>query len=309
MVKWQEVQVMINRTAAEGAYAVLDKWGIDNFVEEDSALIGHAQDMGWGDYFPEIHQSEQVKITCYFPELTFNAEMLEALKQDLEELGNYGFDPGPVVVYKGEVNEEDWAHAWKAYYKPQQIGRVRIQPSWEPLEEMNGTELIVHLDPGMAFGSGTHPTTAMCIRFLQDLNLQDKVLWDVGTGSGILAIVAAMLGAQVQAVDIDPIAVQVARENRDRNKLAFPIEAGSLIDLKGTPHVVVANIVAHVIGPMLPDVERALGPRGFFIAAGIIQNKEPEILSLAKDVGFRLLRRSEAGEWVGYLFQRGDRSG
>lgn len=169
-----------------------------------------------------------------------------------------------------------------------------------------GVDITIHLDPGMAFGSGTHPTTAMCIQFLQDLNLDGKVLWDVGTGSGILAIVAAKLGAQVQAVDIDPVAVRVARENMALNDVHFSVQQGSLEHLEGTPDVVVANIVAHVIGPMLKDVRSVLGPKGFFIAAGVIEERDPEILSLAQDAGLRLLRRTQVGEWVGYLFGRGD---
>ncbi|NLL42854.1 MAG: 50S ribosomal protein L11 methyltransferase [Firmicutes bacterium] len=307
MAIWQEVRIMINRSAVEGAYAVLDKWGIDNFAEDDSGLINHAAEMGWGDYFPEKAPSEQVTITCYFPEAQLSLEQLEQLRQDLLNLEQFGFDPGQVAVLQGNVDEEDWAHAWKAYYRPLRVGRVWIQPSWETGDVDDGeVDIVVRLDPGMAFGSGTHPTTAMCIEFLQSLNLTGKMLWDVGTGSGILAIVAAKLGAQVQAVDIDPVAVKVARENRDINNVAFAVEQGSLNDLEGTPHVIVANIVAHVIGPMMEDVRRALGPGGFFIAAGVIQDKDAEILSLAKDADFRLLRRVARGEWVGYLFQRGE---
>jgi ribosomal protein L11 methyltransferase len=310
MAIWQEVRIVINRSALEGAYAVLDRWGIDSFAEEDSSLINHAAKMGWGDYFPETEISEQVTITCYFSERELSPEELEQLRRDLLGLEQFGFDPGPVLVQQGEVDEADWADAWKAYYRPVRVGRVWIQPSWETgAPDAGEADTVVRLDPGMAFGSGTHPTTAMCIEFLQNLNLDGKVLWDIGTGSGILAIVAAKLGAHVQAVDTDPVAVGVARENRDTNNLDFPINQGSLGDLKGTPEVVVANIVAHVIGPMMAEIKRALAPRGFFIAAGVIQDKDAEILSLANEAGFRLLRRIMMGEWVGYLFQRGDSAG
>ena len=306
MANWQEVKLIINRTAVEGAYAVLDNWGIESYAVEDRAFMDQAQELGWGDYFPELPPSDQVTITCYFPDRRVSPEELGQLKRELLGLKEYGFDPGPVVVSEGEVNEEDWAQAWKAYYHPLKIGRVRIQPSWEPIGDDQAGQVVVYLDPGMAFGSGTHPTTAMCIEFLQSLNLDGRELWDVGTGSGILAIVAAKLGANVQAVDIDPVAVRVAQENRDLNKVNFPIGQGTLGDLHGAPKIIVANIVAHVIRPMLPAVYDALCPEGFFIAAGIILDRDPEILSLASEAGLRLLRRVQQGEWVGYLFQRGE---
>ncbi len=307
MSDWQKVEIRINRTAVEGAYAVLDNWDITSFAEEDTDLVDHAQEMGWGDYFPEVIHSEQVTITCFFPEQRFSEEQLQDLKRDLEGLREFGFDPGHVLVQQGGIHEADWANAWKAYYRPLRIGRVWVQPSWEPLEkEASEVDLVVQLDPGMAFGTGTHPTTAMCVQFLQDLNLKDKVLWDVGTGSGILAIVGAKLGAIVQAVDVDSVAVKVAKENRDLNNVDFPIQQGTLGDLEGTSDVIVANIVADVIGPMLQDIYDVLAPGGFFIAAGVILGRDLEIRSLAHDAGLRLLRRVEQGEWVGYLFQRGD---
>ena len=305
MARWQEVKITLNRPAAEGAYALLDQRGIENYVVDDAALIDQAQELGWGDYFPKVDSSEQVTITCYFSEPLPHRE-LEELETELVALEDFGFDPGPVQVQTNFVQEEDWAHAWKAYYKPQRIGRVLIQPSWEEKQEARDGEVVVHLDPGMAFGSGTHPTTAMCVDFLQELNLDGRVLWDVGTGSGILAIVAAKLGAQVQAVDVDSVAVRVAAENRDLNGVDFPIFQGTLEDLKGQPQIIVANIVAHVIGPMLPQIYNVLQPDGFFIAAGVIQDRDPEIISLASQAGLRLLRRVQRGEWVSYLFQRSE---
>lgn len=308
MTSWQEVQIVINRTALEGTYAVLDNWGIESFAVEDTALIDDAERMGWGDYFPEREHSEQVIITCYFAEEYFDLERVQQLKTELEGLRQFDFDPGSVAVKLGTIAESDWADLWKQYYRPLRIGRVLIQPSWEEAKpQAAGVDLVVHLDPGMAFGSGTHPTTAMCIEILQNLNLAERVLWDVGTGSGILAIVAAKLGAKVQAVDIDPVAVKVASENRDLNRVAFSIKQGSLGDLSGVPQVIVANIIADVIGPMMEDVYAFLAPEGLFVAAGVIQARDEEMLSLAKGAGFRLLRRLQSGEWVGYLFQRGDR--
>lgn len=306
MGSWQELRIVINRTALEGAYAVLDRWGIGNIAEEDSALVQEAQRLGWGDYFPVVEPSQKATLICYLAEKMDKAAQLE-LRRDLEGLREYGFDPGQVVIFEGTVQEEDWAQAWKQYYHPVRIGQVLIQPAWEAGEEEGAPgQVVIYLDPGMAFGTGTHPSTAMCLEFLQQLNLEGRLVWDVGTGSGILALAAAKLGAQVEAVDIDPVAVQAAKENRDLNGLNFPVKQGTLDDLQGTPQVIVANIVAHVIKPLMPKVQEVLAPRGFFIASGVIKERDQEILAAAQEAGLRLLRRKEQGEWVAYLFQRGD---
>lgn len=306
MGQWEEVKITLNRSAAEGAYAILEAWNIESYAVEDTALMDQAQKLGWGDYFPETVPSEQVTIKCYFSQ-EFGKKKLEKLTTELRNLEQFGFDPGDVQVVRGFVEEEDWAHAWKEYYEPQKIGRVLIWPSWlEEKKSTDDTELIVKLDPGMAFGSGTHPSTAMCVEFLQELNLQDREVWDVGTGSGILAIIAAKFGAKVKAVDVDPVAVKVARENMVLNGVDFPVFQGSLGELTGKPKVIVANIVAKVIAPMLPGAYEALEPGGYFIASGVIENRDPEILNLAEAAGFRLLRRVKKGEWVSYLFQRGE---
>lgn len=306
MTKWQEVKISLKRTAEEGAYAVLDNRGIKNYAVEDTKLIDQAQALGWGDYFPEQDFSELITITCYFSEALSSNELIE-LKNELIYLKRFGFNPEPVIVTVGQVNEEDWADAWKAYYHPLKIGEIYIQPSWiEKPKEDSESKIVIDLDPGMAFGAGTHLTTAMCIEFLQALNLKNKELWDVGTGSGILAIVAAKLGATVQAVDIDPVAVRVAQENRDLNGVDFLVKEGSLEDLIGKPEIIVANIIADIIGPMFPQVYTALEPGGFFIAAGIIEDRDEEIISLGHEAGFILLRRVQKGEWVNYLWQRGE---
>ncbi len=306
--RWQEVRITLNRAALEGANAVLDRWGITNYAVEDTALFDRARELGWGDYVPEQEVSAQVAVICYFTE-ELSADKLEKLKAELFGLADFGFDPGPVEISAAYVDEEDWAQAWKEHYHPFRIGQVAVQPSWVPEEKQKSEKVVVRLDPGMAFGSGTHPTTALCIEILQQLNLEKRLVWDVGTGSGILAVVAAKLGAKVQAVDLDPVAVRVAAENRDLNGLDFPVFLGSLRDLTGRPAIIVANIVADVILDMLPRVHALLAPGGFFIASGVIETRDTEIIQQAKKANLRLLRRFQRGEWVAYLLQRGEETG
>lgn len=185
MSRWQEVKIVLNRTALEGANAVLERWGVTNYAVEDSALYDRARDLGWGDYVPEAEVSDEVTISCYLAQ-ELSGKRLADLKQDLLNLVEYGFDPGSVSFSVAYVDEKDWSQAWKEHYKPLRIGRVLIQPSWLEVERRAGDEAVVLLDPGMAFGAGTHPTTALCVEILQQLNLTDKLVWDVGTGSGIL---------------------------------------------------------------------------------------------------------------------------
>ncbi|MDI9442024.1 MAG: 50S ribosomal protein L11 methyltransferase [Firmicutes bacterium] len=305
MSRWQEVKIVLNRTALEGANAVLERWGVTNYAVEDSALYDRARDLGWGDYVPEAEVSDEVTISCYLAQ-ELSGKRLADLKQDLLNLVEYGFDPGSVSLSVAYVDEKDWSQAWKEHYKPLRIGRVLIQPSWLEVERRAGDEAVVLLDPGMAFGAGTHPTTALCVEILQQLNLTDKLVWDVGTGSGILAVTAAKLGAQVEAVDIDPVAVRVACENRDMNGLDFSVSQGSIGDLTGEPDIIVANIVADVIMDMLPQVSSVLKPGGFFIASGVIDSRDADVLQRSGETDLRLLRRFQRKEWIAYLFQRSD---
>lgn len=311
MAQWQEIRIALNRTAQEGANAVLERWGIDNYVLEDSALLDQAREQGWGDYFPKRTPSQKITFICYLFEPLGEAE-LKRLQGELSRLETFGFEPGQVEISTGSVQEQDWALAWQAHYCPIRIGRVLIVPSWldqrekPPGGSKESAEITVYLDPGMAFGSGTHPTTALCIEFLQGLNLEDRPVWDLGTGSGILAIVAAKLGGLVQAADTDAVAVQVAQENKVLNQVEFRLRRGSLEVLEGRPQIVVANITAQVIAALLPQISDLLEPGGFFIASGVIQARDGDILDLASQAGLRLLRRRQRGEWLGYLFQRGD---
>jgi len=308
VAKWQEIKITLKREAVEAAYAVLEQEGIANLAVEDSLLLAEAEREGWGDYFPPKTPAEEVTISFYLPEGDFTAK-LARIKKRLAGLEKFGLDAGEIKITKDYIYEKDWAEAWKNYFHPLRIGSILVQPSWIPPEKVKPGDTIVHLDPGMAFGSGTHPSTAMCLEFLQGLDLKGKTVWDVGTGSGILAIAAEKLGARVKAVDIDPVAVRVALENRKLNGLTFRAKQGSLKDLRGSPHVIAANIVADVIGPMLPDAFEKLQAKGFFIAAGIIKARDGEMTALAARAGFQLIERRLMGEWVGYLFQKGEACG
>lgn len=201
------------------------------------------------------------------------------------------------------VSEEDWANAWKAYFKPTRVGeRLVIIPSWESYELKEG-DLPLYLDPGMAFGTGTHPTTALCLQALEELVKPGCRVLDVGTGSGILAIAAKRLGAgEVVALDIDPVAVEVARENAARNGVPVDVRLATLDRIEQDPaDLIVANIIASVIIDILPDVAARLKPGGRFLASGIIGEKRQAVAHAMTDAWLLPTEVREENGWAAIL--------
>lgn len=201
------------------------------------------------------------------------------------------------------VQEEDWANAWKAYFKPTRVGeRLVIIPSWESYELQDG-DLPLYLDPGMAFGTGTHPTTSLCLRKLESVVRPGMRVLDVGTGSGILAIAAARLGAApVVGIDIDPVAVRVAKENAERNGVSIDVRAGTLDQVETEEcDLIIANIIASIIIDILPDVASRMKKDGKFLASGIIAEKKQAVADAMTATWLLPVEIREEGGWVAIL--------
>ena len=201
------------------------------------------------------------------------------------------------------VNEEDWANSWKAYYKPIRIGeRIVIVPAWEKYDA-DENDIIVRMDPGMAFGTGTHETTRLVIGLLEKYVTPDKNVLDVGCGSGILAICASKLGAEYcKAYDIDPVAVKVARENiKDSGLKNVTCDVSDLlrqVDTESAPYgIICANIVADIIIRMTPDVGRLMDGNSVILASGIIVERSEDVISCFEENGFRIVERAEENGW------------
>ena len=198
------------------------------------------------------------------------------------------------------MHEEDWANNWKKYYKPTLIGeKIVIKPIWEEYKGEDN-QLIVELDPGMAFGTGEHETTRMCIKALEKYIKKDSTVFDVGCGSGILAIVAAKLGAKsVVGVDLDPVAVESAKENISYNNVNnIEILHGNLLDVvDGKADIVVANIIAEVICILTEDVSKAINKGGYFITSGIIHDRVKMVEDKLIECGFEVVNIEKDGEW------------
>ncbi len=207
------------------------------------------------------------------------------------------------------VKEEDWAESWKQYYKPIHLGRVTIAPAWEPYEAAPG-EVVVKMDPGMAFGTGTHETTRLVLRLMEEEIRGNERVLDVGTGSGILAICASKLGAKwVNAYDIDPVAVRVAGENvKDNGCENITLGVSDLlkdVDVSGGGYdVCVANIVADIILRMAPDIGGCLQPHGRLIVSGIIGSRADDVKNALTARGFRILKEKAENDWRAILAEK-----
>ena len=204
------------------------------------------------------------------------------------------------------VEEADWANAWKQFFKPQRIGeRLVVKPTWEPWEAEPG-DVVIHIDPGMAFGTGLHATTRLCLRALETRVTPGAHVADVGTGSGILAVAAALLGAaRVSAVDVDPLAVRIARENVDLNAVHGVVDVAEAdAPPRGTFDIVVANILADVILGMAPALLSALPPGGLLIASGIIDSRAEDVRRGLQASGFAVEATASEGEWAAIFARR-----
>lgn len=243
---------------------------------------------------------EDVQVKAWFDEETVE-KTLFSLKEQLTLLKNPGM--GTLNLSMQGVKEEDWAENWKQYYKPFRLGaHMVVKPTWETWDEQEG-DLMIEIDPGMAFGTGTHETTAMCVGLIEKY-YHGGTLLDVGTGSGILAIAAARLGARgIVAVDIDPDAVRVARENVAHNSLsdAISVREGDLLQgLSQRFDFAVANILAPVICMLAAPLKQHLLPGGRFICSGIIAEAEEDVNAALRSAGYAIDEVLHKGDWVAF---------
>lgn len=239
------------------------------------------------------------RIRAYLPPSDDQVETLLRIQQGLWHLGHIHPIPNLEIV---PLEDKDWEHAWQEHYHVLRIGkRVVIRPSWRDYEPQPG-DLVITLDPGMAFGTGLHPSTQLCVQALEDAVRPGMSVLDMGTGSGILAIAAAHLGAgRVLGVDNDRIAVDAAMENAAANELRnrIDVKEGSLSAVAGQFDLIVVNILAHIILDMLAqDMAAHLNPGGQIIAAGILDTQADEIVKAFGVQGLRLVDRRQDKDWV-----------
>ncbi|WP_346878649.1 MULTISPECIES: 50S ribosomal protein L11 methyltransferase [unclassified Clostridium] len=301
---WIEVTVLTSSEATEAVAGFLYNCDVEGVSIEDVADVEFKKEnLGFADFINEsvLTIEEGAMVKGYFKDSENFMNTLNYIKESVDKLGEFGFDKGEGIVTYHKVNEDDWANNWKQYYKPAKVGEhIVVKPTWEDYEEKPG-EVVVELDPGMAFGTGTHETTRMCIKALEKKVKGDTTVFDIGTGSGILSIAAAKLGAKhVVGVDLDPVAVESAKKNLEFNKVNnIEILYGDLMEVvEGKANIVVANILADIIMFLSEGVRAFIEDEGYFIASGILNTQRDKIADKLKTLNFIIEEVMEDGEWI-----------
>lgn len=304
---WLEVTVRTNTAGADLISELLISAGAKGTSIEDrfDAFSEPTDATQWDLIDPSVIEKmdEDTLVHAYFPAETTSRETIELLRARLAALTPewLGFDAGKRALEIANVREEDWAENWKKYYKPFRVGRhLVVRPVWEKYEPQAGDK-IISIDPGMAFGNGTHETTSMCLGLVEDYIKPGDTVLDVGTGSGILAIASVLMGAQsALGIDLDPVAVRVANENIERNGLSGRVHAqvGDLVKgIDTQADVVFANIIADAVILLSRAVRAHMKPGGVFICSGIILEREQDVLDALAEAGFTVDRIEHRGEW------------
>lgn len=315
-----EIAVECDAEAAEAVSELFNRFNggdYDADSEAGEASGGGAviETTGYDDFGEPIDGQFRIVVKTYIKPGARGEQIRRQIEEGLWFLSRIYPIPEPQIR---TLHEEDWAHAWKRFYKPLRIGgRILLKPSWESVEA-GPEDIVIELDPGMAFGTGLHPSTRLCIAALEEHVRPGDAVLDLGTGSGVLAIAAYKLGAvAVLATDIDPIAVDVARENALRNGVPLDATPGVTVQAGSVPEgmanrfdVIVANILAEVLVKLFdgeysyPPLTEPLKPGGALILAGIIEERAEMVIEAAQRHGCTLIGRKQEGDWVALVVRK-----
>lgn len=322
-MKWKEITVLTTEEGIEIVLARFDILGIQqvNIVQggEEIDKLLHSAEKYW-DYAEEAALNKQPAVQAYISDVPENDGIINEIRESIKELKamepELGMDLGTLEVKVKDVDEEDWANNWKAYFKPVNVGeKLLICPTWEEVP-VDNHRAVLRIDPGMAFGTGTHQTTRMCLELLEKNIKNGNMVADLGCGSGILSIAAALMGAgKTYAIDIDPVAARVAAENAELNGVdmsGYEIRIGDILSDKDFRNdvskqkydIVLANIVANVIIAFAPVIPSLLKDDGVLIASGIIDDRLDEVLSELNKNGLEILEVRSGADWRAVLARK-----
>lgn len=309
-MKWCEISIQTSHEAVELIAEIFRDLGASGVVIEDPELVNDYITSGKWDYtdIPIAKETEVVVERAYLP---VNGELegrIQTLQQEIKALESRGVNTAPAVLTTAELQDEDWSDTWKQYFHTEKPGeRVVIKPTWEEYEPKDD-EVVIELDPGAAFGTGTHATTSMCIRQLEKLVKPGMTVFDVGTGSGILSIISAKLGAtNIQAVDYDDSVLKIVEENLEQNNVQDIISVAQsdlMQNVHGKAELVIANIIADIIIRLFDQLDEHLEQGGTLLTSGIIEGRIEDVLAAAEKHGYGVVERMENKGWACITFKR-----
>ena len=312
-MQWTEIAVRTSHQAMDIVAEICRDLGANGVVMEDPRLVNEYLAAGIWDATDLTHTEDDrvVTVKAYLPQDDNLPAKIQALERAVTRLlASTEIDAAPGEIYYAAVKDEDWANSWKQYWHTQKIGNLVLKPSWEnysPLAE----ERVIELDPGSAFGTGSHPTTQLALKFLTELLSPGMRVIDMGTGSGVLAIAAAKLGAShVTAADADAAAIESAQANVQQNNVQDKVTV-TVSDLwqnvTECADLVVANIIADVIIRLLDNLAEHLAPGGKLIAGGIIASRRADVIDAAGRASFVVTKTAEDKDWSALVLERADR--
>ncbi|WP_251546845.1 50S ribosomal protein L11 methyltransferase [Limosilactobacillus caecicola] len=309
---WTAITVETSNEAVEAVSYILTDLGSTGVKIDDAADFAKLKPGKYGLYGEIVdpatlpHRKEGAAVTGYFPPKVFVPELVDEIQQRVNQLSLFDLDPAPARVTSATIDNQEWATAWQKYYHPVRVtSHLTVVPEWEEYQPTHPHEQLLVLDPGMAFGTGTHPTTQLMLQALEIVIMGGESMIDVGTGSGVLAIAAKLLGAgDVAGYDVDHVAVESAKKNVALNPAAKEVQLGvnSLLDGIHTPKdVIVANILAEIILPLIPQAFENLRPGGNFLTSGIIKDKFEQVRDAEQQQGFIIDETLRMKDWYGII--------
>ena len=310
-MKWNQFRLKTTTEAEDIVSSMLADLGIEGVQIEDKIPLTQSDtEQMFVDILPDIPEDDGCAyLTFYLDEDVDKQELLLKVRQELEEMRSY-LDVGECTIEESQTEDVDWVNNWKQYFHQFYIDDILVIPSWENVEAKDSDKMVIHIDPGTAFGTGMHETTQLCIRQLKKYVTEDTEILDVGCGSGILGMLALKFGAKHSVgTDLDPCAIDATYENMDNNGISrdqYEVMIGNIIDDKAVQDkvgyekydIVAANILADVLVPLTPVIIHQMKKGGIYITSGIIEDKEDVVVEAVKEAGLEVLEVNHQGEWV-----------
>lgn len=316
-MKWNQFRLKTTTEAEDIVSSMLNDLGIEGVqIEDKIPLTQQDKEQMFVDILPDIPEDDGTAyLTFYLDQDVDTVQILGEVRQELEDMRNY-VNVGECTIEESETEDVDWVNNWKKYFHQFYIDDILVIPSWEDVKTEDSDKMVIHIDPGTAFGTGMHETTQLCIRALRKYTKKDALVLDVGCGSGILGMLALKFGAGHSiGTDLDPCAIDATHENMEVNGIGkdqYEVMIGNIIDDKAVQDqvgyekydIVAANILADVLVPLTPVIVHQMKPGAVYITSGIIDDKEEVVVEAVKAAGLTVLEVNHQGEWVSVVAKK-----